>query len=69
MTRSAELLEEVEAFLLRSGMTPTMFGKTVASDPNLVRTLREGRRPNVDLAEKCQEFIATHEKLSSNSET
>jgi hypothetical protein len=37
------LLTLVEAYLGRTGMPPTKFGRAAASDPRLVHDLRRGR--------------------------
>ena len=39
------LLRRIELYLQRTHMSPTAFGKMVASDPRLVPDLRRGRMP------------------------
>jgi hypothetical protein len=39
------LLHRIEAFLKRTGMSPTSFGREAAGDPKLVHDLRCGREP------------------------
>ena len=41
--KDTSLIERVEAYLKRTGMTATLFGKKALNDPNLVFDLREGR--------------------------
>jgi 2,4-dienoyl-CoA reductase-like NADH-dependent reductase (Old Yellow Enzyme family) len=62
MSRSSLFLKQIEAFLARSGMTATGFGKAVVKDPNFVHDLRSGRRPNLDLCDRCLEFIAEYDR-------
>jgi hypothetical protein len=61
MTRSAVFLQQVEAFLERTGMSPTAFGKAACNDPNFVPDLRKGRKPNLDLVESIQKFMTQHD--------
>jgi predicted transcriptional regulator len=58
---SNRFLKQVETFLRRTGMPATAFGKAVNGDPNLVYDLRNGRKPNLDLCEKCLKFIAKYD--------
>ena len=39
------LLRRIELYLQRTRMTPTAFGRMVASDPRLIPDLRRGRIP------------------------
>jgi AMP nucleosidase len=53
-----DLCEKIEAFLVASGMSPTVFGKTVLKDPNFVFDLRAGKRsPSIRTVEKINAFI------------
>jgi len=40
----SQVWREVETFLRETGTGPSMFSKAAASDPNLIRHIREGRR-------------------------
>jgi predicted transcriptional regulator len=64
MSRSEVFLAQVEAFLERTGMTPTAFGKAALNDPNFIRDLRQGRKPNLDLVEHIQEFMAQFDRAA-----
>ncbi|MGY3615711.1 hypothetical protein [Bradyrhizobium sp. USDA 10063] len=57
-SRTAAFLAQIEAFLTRTGLPPTVFGKVVLNDPNFVKDLRQGRRPNLDLVEHVEAFMA-----------
>jgi len=51
------LLTRVEAFLRRTGMPPTRFGRDAARDPRLVFDLRRGRTVGDRLAARVAAFI------------
>lgn len=65
------LLEKIEAFLLVSGMSPTVFGRTVLKDPNFVFDLRAGKRsPSMRTVEKINSYIeAQHAAPASAGQT
>lgn len=54
------LLADVEAFLKRTGMTPTRFGVLSTGERGLVRRLRDGRTVQLATAEKLWRFMANH---------
>ena len=51
------VLDVIEAFLERSGMTPTAFGHKALNDPTLVHELRKGRDCRRTTVEKITDFI------------
>jgi hypothetical protein len=51
----------IEAFLRKSGMAPTRFGRVVAGDPRLVHDLRRGRAPGARMQRRILDFIAAQE--------
>jgi hypothetical protein len=57
MNHAETFKAEVEAFLKRSQMKPTTFGKSAVGDPNFVRDLRKGPKPNLGLVDRVHEFI------------
>lgn len=61
------LLDDVNAFLDRSGMAPARFGKDAIGDPNFVRHLRAGREPRYGTAQRVRDFMAaqTSEQVSA----
>lgn len=63
MSRSSVFLSQIEAFLARSGMSATAFGVSATNDRNFVHDVRRGRRPNVDMCEKVQQFIAEYDRM------
>ena len=61
MTQSEAFLADVEAFLERSGMKPTNFGKEAVKDPNFVWDLRSGRLPTLGVVDRVYAFMASHD--------
>lgn len=57
-------VEQIEAFLKRSGMTPTAFGVAAVGDGNFVRDLREGRMPGLRLIGKVDAYIKAHDQTA-----
>jgi hypothetical protein len=55
------LLNDVERFLIASGMSPTRFGDEALGDRHLVRTLRRGRRLWPETEAKVRGFMATYQ--------
>jgi len=53
---------EIEAFLTRTGISPTRLGKEAVGDPRFVFDLREkGRAPGARLMDAVADFMARHE--------
>lgn len=52
-----QFVERVEAFLARSGMRPTDFGREALGDPSFITHLRRGRSPSLDTADRVTAFI------------
>lgn len=53
------LLSEIEAFLARTGMKPTVFGKRAVGDPRFVFDLRDGRECRSKTGRRVRDFMAT----------
>ena len=54
---STKLLVEIEAFLTKTEMSPSYFGKKAARNSELVARLRLGRPIQFDTAEKVRIFM------------
>ncbi len=54
------LLEEVEAYLLATGMGPTTFGKKTLNDGHAVRRMREGLPITSKNMSKMRAFMAAN---------
>lgn len=61
MTHAERFLADIEAFLIRSGMTATAFGTAALNDPSFVPDLRNGRKPNLGLVDRVHTFIEAHD--------
>ena len=61
MTQAAKFLAEVEAFLDRSKMSATAFGKGAVNDPNFVGDIRDGRLPSLGLVDRVHDFIRSQD--------
>lgn len=67
-TLAADFLNEVDAFLARSGMTATAFGRAAVSDPNFVADIRGGRAPSLRLVQRVKDFICAQKASAHSSE-
>lgn len=71
MLTPEDFLAEIEAFLTRTGMSASAFGRAAVGDPNLVGDLRAGRMPNLRLVGRVNSYIqrqdgsAIHELVAS----
>ena len=54
----------VSAFLGRSGLSPTAFGRKALGDPNLIRQIDRGRSPSLRTADRILAFIAERDGAS-----
>lgn len=57
----------VEAFLTRSEMSASRFGREAVGDPNFVSDLRDGRAPSLTLVNKVLAFIAAREQTAGEA--
>lgn len=57
MMTQEEFLQAIEAFLERTGLTPSRFGTQAVKDPNFVFDLRAGRMPRLDMAQRVLAFM------------
>jgi hypothetical protein len=51
------LIRKIEAFLRRTGMTATEFGRRAARDPRFVFDLRHGRTPRKRTEARMEHFM------------
>ena len=63
-TLEGQFISRVSAFLGRSGLSPTAFGKKAVGDPNLMRQIDRGRSPSLGTANRILAFIAEHDGAS-----
>ena len=62
LTPADSLLQRVERFLARTGMSASAFGKGACNDPNLVFQLRAGRELRSDLFARVRQFMAARKR-------
>ena len=55
-------MSQVDAFLERTGVVPSTFGRPAVGDPNLVRELRHGRSPTLATVDHCLAFMDAFEE-------
>jgi hypothetical protein len=58
----SDILREIEAFLKRTRMPWTQFGRRVAHDPRLVGDMRRGRVPGADLTKRITDFMDDYDE-------
>ena len=58
MDSTAQLVAEIEAFLKRSGMSASYFGRLAGNDGKLVDRLRDGGSLTMPRADKIRRFMA-----------
>lgn len=65
-----QILESIEAFLKRHDMPPSTFGREATGEPQLIKSMREGRSPSHRVLERISSFMAEHEQrlLSESAE-
>ena len=56
-----ELLEEIDAFLERTGMAHTRFGSEAMKDPSFVTRLRKNKNPTTKTVQKVRAFMERHQ--------
>ena len=61
MTQCLPILADIDAYLARTGMKPTTFGRSVVNDPHLVARLRNGGDITMSTAAKIEAFMSASE--------
>lgn len=54
---SQSFTDDVEKFLKRTGVEPTIFGREALGDPSFVFDLRKGRSPSARTMDKVRDWI------------
>lgn len=52
-----EILEQIEAYLAATKVSPSTFGRRAAGDPRLVFDLKQGRRPRKGTQERISRYL------------
>lgn len=67
MTPSETFRQKIEAFLNRTGMKPSAFGREAVGDGNFVTdVLDRGRMPSLRMVERVEDFMKTHRERASS---
>lgn len=62
MNPTLQFIAEIDAFLERSGMSPTAFGWNALKDPRFVSDVKQrGRQPTLGVVARVQEFIRSQD--------
>lgn len=66
-----QIVDEIEAFLVRTEMPPATFGRRVMSDPNFVFELRNGIRQELrtSTVDKLRVFMASYRPKRAGNES
>lgn len=54
---TSPLLYQIDRFLKRNAMSPTLFGRLAVRDPRLVGDLRNGRLPGARVSTNIEHFM------------
>lgn len=57
----SELVERIDAFLVRHDMAPTRLGRIATGEPNLIPSIRDGRQPNLETLNRLGRVMAEHD--------
>ena len=66
-TLEGQFIARITAFLGRSGLSPTAFGKKALGDPNLMRQIERGRSLTLRSADRVQAFMDEHDGISTEA--
>ena len=55
-----QVAEEIEAFLIKTGMPAATFGRNALADPAFVFDMREGRDMKSSTIDKLREYMADY---------
>lgn len=64
---SSEVVEHIEAFLVRHGMAQSRFGAEATGDPNLVAALRKGASPSLQRLHRIAAYMNRVDEAASAS--
>jgi hypothetical protein len=62
MTQAERFLADVEAFISRNKISPSVFGMAAMNDPSFVNTLRSGRQPTLRVVDKVYAYMGKKPK-------
>ena len=61
----AEILDRIETFLERHAMPPTSFGRAATGEPQLIKSMKDGRSPSHRVLERVAAFMADYDSANA----
>ena len=66
MNPTEQFIAEIDAFLKKSGMTATAFGRSALKDPCFVGDLKKrGRKPTLGVVARVYDFISSQKNTDT----
>lgn len=65
MDTTAKLLDDIERYILRHGLTASEFGVEALNDTAFVHRLRRGRSPSGRTIDKVRNYMARTKKVNA----
>lgn len=59
-----ELVQRIDRFLERTGMAPSRLGRDATGEPNLVKSIRDGRSPSLETLNRLARVMREHDPES-----
>jgi hypothetical protein len=59
------LIEDIEEFKTRMGMTATRFGQLSVGDGNFIRAIKTGRTPSLGTIDKVRQFMKSYKRRAA----
>lgn len=60
MTLTAQILAEIEAFMVKHALPPSVFGELSCGDRHVIRNLRSGKSITLRRADQIRAFMAQY---------
>lgn len=57
-----EILDRIEAFLERHAMPPSTFGREATGEPQLIKSMKDGRSPSHRVLERVSAYMADYDR-------
>jgi len=57
-----EILQHIDAFLVRHDMAPSRFGRDAIGEASLIATMRSGRQPSLETLHRLKTFMAEQDE-------
>lgn len=60
-----KLLDEIETFRARNGLSSTRFGQLAVNDGNFTRAMRQGRTPSLATIDRVRAFMKDYRRKAA----